>query len=88
VQWIDICEAFLKEAKWFSNKYVPTFQEYLANGVISSGSYMAFEHATFLTGDLLSKETISMLNPYPRLFSCSGEILRLWDDLGTSEVLI
>ncbi|KAK7335549.1 hypothetical protein VNO80_27453 [Phaseolus coccineus] len=83
--WIDIFEAFLKEAKWFSNKYVPTFKEYLANGVISSGSYMALVHATFLSGDGLSKETISMMNPYPRLFSCSGEILRLWDDLGTSK---
>ncbi|BAT92207.1 hypothetical protein VIGAN_07088600, partial [Vigna angularis var. angularis] len=82
--WIDIFEAFLKEAKWFSNKYVPTFEEYLANGVISSGSYMALVHATFLIGDGISKETISLMNPYPRLFSCSGEILRLWDDLGTS----
>ncbi|CAJ1956400.1 unnamed protein product [Sphenostylis stenocarpa] len=83
--WIDIFEAFLKEAKWSNNKHVPTFQEYLDNGVISSGSCMASVHATLLTGDDLSKETISlMMNPYPRLFSCSGEILRLWDDLGTS----
>ncbi|KAL5132177.1 putative terpene synthase 11 [Glycine soja] len=82
--WIDIFEAFLKEAKWFNNGYIPTFKEYLDNGVISSGSYMALVHATFLIGDSLSKETISIMKPYPRLFSCSGEILRLWDDLGTS----
>ncbi|KAK7402011.1 hypothetical protein VNO78_13940 [Psophocarpus tetragonolobus] len=82
--WIDIFEAFLKEAKWFNNGYIPTFKEYLDNGVISSGSYMALVHATFLIGDSLSRETISLMNPYPRLFSCSGEILRLWDDLGTS----
>jgi len=88
VQWIDIFEAFLKEAKWFNNGYIPTFKEYLDNGVISSGSYMALVHATFLIGDSLSKETISIMKPYPRLFSCSGEILRLWDDLGTSRVLI
>ncbi|KAJ1382493.1 Terpenoid cyclases/protein prenyltransferase alpha-alpha toroid [Sesbania bispinosa] len=83
--WIDIFEAFLEEAKWFNNKYTPTFREYLDNGVISAGSYMAMVHATFLIGDGLSKETISMLKSHPRLFSCSGEILRLWDDLGTSE---
>ena len=88
MQWIDIFEAFLKEAKWFNNGYIPTFKEYLDNGVISSGSYMALVHATFLIGDSLSKETISIMKPYPRLFSCSGEILRLWDDLGTSRVLI
>ncbi|KAK7335546.1 hypothetical protein VNO80_27449 [Phaseolus coccineus] len=83
--WIDLLEAYLIEAKWFNNKYVPAFGEYLDNGVISSGSCLALVHATFLIGDNLSKETISMMSPYPRLFSCSGEILRLWDDLGTSK---
>ncbi|KAK7272320.1 hypothetical protein RJT34_28836 [Clitoria ternatea] len=75
--WINIFEAFLEEAKWFNSGYMPSFREYLDNGVISSGSYMALVHATFLIGDGLSKETISMMKPYPRLFSCSGEILRL-----------
>ncbi|ESW21928.1 hypothetical protein PHAVU_005G111400, partial [Phaseolus vulgaris] len=83
--WIDLLEAYLIEAKWFNKKYVPAFGEYLDNGVISSGSCLALVHATFLIGDNLSKETISMMSPYPRLFSCSGEILRLWDDLGTSK---
>ncbi|KAK7251354.1 hypothetical protein RIF29_34467 [Crotalaria pallida] len=82
--WIDIFEAFLKEAKWYNQGYMPTFKEYLNNGVISAGSYMAMVHATFLIGESFSKETMSMMKPYPRLFSCSGEILRLWDDLGTS----
>ncbi|XP_047162095.1 probable terpene synthase 11 [Vigna umbellata] len=83
--WIDLLEAYLKEAKWFNNKYVPAFGEYLDNGVISSGSCLALVHATVLIGENLSRETISMMSPYPRLFTCSGEILRLWDDLGTSK---
>ncbi|KAL5082080.1 hypothetical protein RYX36_010501 [Vicia faba] len=82
--WIDIFEAFLEEAKWFNNGYVPSYKAYLDNGVISAGSCMALVHAAFFIGDGLSKETISMMKPYPRLFTCSGEILRLWDDLGTS----
>ncbi|MED6205005.1 putative terpene synthase 11 [Stylosanthes scabra] len=82
--WIDIFDAFLEEAKWFNKGYVPTFREYVNNGVISAGSYMAMVHSTFLVGDSISKETISLMKTYPRLFSCSGEILRLWDDLGTS----
>ncbi|AES67304.1 putative geranyl diphosphate diphosphatase [Medicago truncatula] len=83
--WIDIFEAFLEEAKWFNNGCVPNFKTYLDNGVISAGSCMALVHATFLIGDGLSKETMSiMMKSYPRLFTCSGEILRLWDDLGTS----
>ena len=86
LQWIDLSEAYLEEAKWLNSGYMPTFREYLDNGVISSGSYMALVHATFLVGDGLSKEAISMMMPYPKLLSCSAEILRLWDDLGTSRV--
>ncbi|KAI4334063.1 hypothetical protein L6164_018800 [Bauhinia variegata] len=82
--WIDIFEAYLAEAKWFNSGYIPKFEEYLVNGVTSSGSYMALVHSFFLIGDGLSRESVSTMRPYPRLFSCSGEILRLWDDLGTS----
>lgn len=79
-------DAYLEEAKWFNSGHVPSFRTYLDNGAISVGSCMAMVHATFLIGDGLSKEIISMMKPYPRLFTCSGEILRLWDDLGTSTV--
>nr|QPL17966.1 terpene synthase [Lathyrus odoratus] len=82
--WIDIFKAFLEEAMWFNSRYVPSYKTYLENGVISAGACMALVHATFLIGDGLSKKTISMMKTYPRLFTCSGEILRLWDDLGTS----
>ncbi|CAL5200489.1 unnamed protein product [Lathyrus oleraceus] len=82
--WMDMFDAYLEEAKWFNSGHVPSFRTYLDNGAISVGSCMALVHATFLIGDGLSKETISMMKPYPRLFTCSGEILRLWDDLGTS----
>ncbi|WJX69132.1 putative terpene synthase 11 [Trifolium repens] len=82
--WIDIFEAFLEEAKWFNSGYVPNFKTYLDNGMISAGSCMALVHTFFLIGDGLSNENITMMKTYPRLFSCSGEILRLWDDLGTS----
>ena len=87
MQWIDIFEAFLNEAKWFNNGHIPSFEEHLENGVTSAGSYMALVHSFFLMGNDLSKENITMMmKPYPRLFSCTGQILRLWDDLGTSRV--
>ncbi|CAJ2660376.1 unnamed protein product [Trifolium pratense] len=80
--WMDMFDAYLEEAKWFNSRYVPSFKAYLDNGAISVGSCMAMMHATFLIGDI--KEPISMMKSYPRLFICCGEILRLWDDLGTS----
>ncbi|KAK2650732.1 hypothetical protein Ddye_018221 [Dipteronia dyeriana] len=82
--WIDIFEAQLAEAKWFNRGYVPNLEEYLANGVTSGGTYMALVHAFFLIGQGVNKETVEMMLPYPKLFSCAGKILRLWDDLGTA----
>ncbi|KDP32232.1 hypothetical protein JCGZ_13839 [Jatropha curcas] len=82
--WIDMFEAFLTEAKWFKNGYVPTLEEYLVNGVTTGGTYMALVHSFFLLGQGVTKETITMLEPYPDLFTSAGKILRLWDDLGTS----
>ena len=86
LQWIDMIEAFLVEANWFSNGYVPNLEEYLENGVTTAGSYMALVHLFFLIGKGVTKETIGMMDPYPKLFSSSGRILRLWDDLGTATV--
>ncbi|KAJ4729952.1 Geraniol synthase [Melia azedarach] len=82
--WVDIFEAQLAEAKWFSEGYVPTQEQYLTNGVTTGGTYMALVHAFFLMGQGVTKETCSLMEPYPNLFSCSGKILRLWDDLGTA----
>ncbi|XP_062103098.1 probable terpene synthase 11 [Humulus lupulus] len=83
--WIDIFDAFLTEAEWFNEKYTPTVDQYLTNGVTSGGSYMALVHSFFLIGHGITDETISMMHPYPEIFSCSGKILRLWDDLGTAK---
>ncbi|XP_058091520.1 probable terpene synthase 11 [Magnolia sinica] len=82
--WLDIIDAFLVEAKWCSKGYVPTLEDYLENGVTTGGTYMALVHAFFLIGQDLTVESVDFLEPYPKIFSCSGRILRLWDDLGTS----
>lgn len=82
--WINMIEAFLVEAEWFNNGYVPNLEEYLENGVTTAGSYMALVHIFFLIGQGVTKDTVGMMDPYPKLFSSSGRILRLWDDLGTA----
>ncbi|XP_077239890.1 putative terpene synthase 11 [Tasmannia lanceolata] len=83
--WVDLIESYLVEAKWFRRGYVPSLETYLSNAVTSGGTYMALVHAFFLMGQKVTNETIGFLEPYPKLFSCAGGILRLWDDLGTSK---
>ncbi|CBI17971.3 unnamed protein product, partial [Vitis vinifera] len=82
--WMDIFGAFLAEAHCFKGGHVPSLEEYLNNAVTTGGTYMALVHAFFLMGQGVTRENMAMLKPYPNIFSCSGKILRLWDDLGTA----
>ncbi|KAL6330081.1 hypothetical protein AAG906_039999 [Vitis piasezkii] len=82
--WMDIFGAFLAEAQCFEGGHVPSLEEYLTNAVTTGGTYMALVHAFFLMGQGVTRENMAMLKPYPNIFSCSGKILRLWDDLGTA----
>lgn len=83
--WISTIEGYLVESKWFNSKYATNLEEYLENGVTTAGSYMALVHIFFLLGEGITEETAKlMIKPYPKIFSYSERILRLWDDLGTA----
>ena len=80
-------EGFMLEASWYNNGQEPNMEEYVENGVTTAGAYMAMVHLFFLIGQGVTEENVKLLmKPYPKLFSCSGRILRLWDDLGTAKV--
>ncbi|MQL97722.1 hypothetical protein Taro_030413 [Colocasia esculenta] len=83
--WVDLCEAFLVEAKWFSDGFVPALADYLKNGITTAGTYMALVHAFFFLGSPVSDESLAFVGSRPSFFSHSGRILRLWDDLGTAK---
>ncbi|KAI3676717.1 hypothetical protein L1987_86356 [Smallanthus sonchifolius] len=37
LRWATLCDAFLVEAKWFASGHIPNSEEYLKNGIVSSG---------------------------------------------------
>lgn len=84
--WIDMVEAYMVEVEWVRSGSIPTFEEYIKNGVTTSGTCMAMVHLFFLISEGLTEENMRhLLDPYPKFFSLVGTILRLWDDLGTSK---
>ncbi|XP_058072978.1 (3S,6E)-nerolidol synthase 1-like [Magnolia sinica] len=83
--WADLCKAFLVEAKWFASGQMPKADEYLRNGVISTGVHIVLVHAFFLLGHGITRESIERLDSIPGLISCPATILRLWDDLGSAK---
>lgn len=74
------------EAKWFASGHMPEAEEYLRNGIESSGVHVALAHFFFLLGHGITKETVELIDGNPAIISSTATILRLWDDLGSAKV--
>nr|QNV48476.1 linalool synthase [Ficus carica] len=83
--WATLCDAFLVEAKWFASGQVPKAEEYLRNGVVSSGVHVVLVHIFFLLGQSITQETVEFLDNMPGIITSTAAILRLWDDLGSAK---
>ncbi|KAM3749489.1 hypothetical protein ACB098_05G189100 [Castanea mollissima] len=82
--WATLCNAFLVEAQWFASGHSPKSEEYLKNGVISSGVHVVLVHIFYLLGQHMNKETTDIIDSIPDIMSSTATILRLWDDLGSA----
>lgn len=87
-QWASLCKAFLVEAKWFKSGYMPNTEEYMKNGVVSSGVQLVMLHVYFLLGEELTTDKVELIESNPRIVSSAATILRLYDDLGSAKVYI
>ncbi|XP_062013362.1 (3S,6E)-nerolidol synthase 1 [Rosa rugosa] len=83
--WASLCNAFLVEAKWFASGKLPKSEEYLKNGIVSSGVIVIVVHFLFLLGQNITKQNVEVLNDTPAIISSTATILRLWDDLGSAK---
>ncbi|RWR93550.1 S-+-linalool synthase [Cinnamomum micranthum f. kanehirae] len=59
-KWRDLCNAFLVEAKWFAEGDLPKADEYLRNGVTSSGVAAVLVHLFFLVGHGITRESVDL----------------------------
>lgn len=86
--WDRLCTAFLEEAKWLVSGHLPGADEYLKNGIVSSGVHVVLVHMFFLIGDGSTKERAEFMKNNTLLLSHHvAAILRLWDDLGSAKLL-
>ncbi|XP_061336436.1 (3S,6E)-nerolidol synthase 1-like [Gastrolobium bilobum] len=79
--WVRLINAFLEEAKWFASGHVPKAEEYLKNGVVSTGVQVVLVHTFFFMGQGITEETVTLMDDFPNLVSTVATILRLCDDL-------
>ncbi|KAL0925855.1 hypothetical protein M5K25_004226 [Dendrobium thyrsiflorum] len=82
--WLDLCKAYMVEARWYHTGYCPTFEEYLSNAWISVSTPLLSVIAHCLSENLtnLSLESFDF---YPTIVRQSSIIFRLYNDLGTSK---
>lgn len=81
----------MEESRWIYSGYMPTFEEYLENGVRTIGAPLATTYAFFyaLDRDTISKHSLEWIQrPDSEFLYLAALIGRLYDDLLTSEVCI
>ncbi|TYJ99410.1 (3S,6E)-nerolidol synthase 1-like [Cucumis melo var. makuwa] len=83
--WAKLCDAFLVEGRWFDCGESPSAEEYLKNGVVSTGVHVVLVHAFFFLGQSITNQTVHLLDNDPLIISSPATILRLHDDLGTAK---
>ncbi|KAK9674003.1 hypothetical protein RND81_12G204400 [Saponaria officinalis] len=80
----DMIKAFMQEVEWRHQKFVPTYEEYMKNALVSS-PYPVCIIATFLgMGEIASKESFEWAsqNPMPDAVKVVSTIMRLMNDMG------
>ncbi|KAD4384384.1 hypothetical protein E3N88_24552 [Mikania micrantha] len=82
--WADLCKAYLVEARWYYNGYMPTFQEYLDNACVSISGLVILMHAKFSSSVDATQEILQCMQRFEKIDHYSSLILRLLDDLATS----
>ncbi|KAG4124068.1 hypothetical protein ERO13_D10G017700v2 [Gossypium hirsutum] len=83
--WSTLFRAFLVEARWFGSGNLPKANEYLENGIISSGVHIVLVHIFFLLGIGSTDQNVELIDNNPSIISSTATILRLWDDLGSAK---
>ncbi|XXG83142.1 hypothetical protein AAC387_Pa10g0967 [Persea americana] len=81
--WTGLCKSYLVEARWYSNGYKPTLEEYLGNARTSISGTVILVHAYFSFGKKMPFEALNYSNT-SSVIKWSSMILRLCNDLGTS----
>ncbi|XP_028553578.1 alpha-terpineol synthase, chloroplastic-like [Dendrobium catenatum] len=85
--WGDLCKSYLMEAIWYYIGYIPTINEYMQNAWLSISAPLILTSAYCLSEDL-TIEALNSLELYIDATLHSSMITRLYDDLGTSTVLV
>ncbi|KAK2986064.1 hypothetical protein RJ640_011505, partial [Escallonia rubra] len=84
-QWAELCKTYLLEEKWYHNGYTPTFEEYMKHAWISVGGPLSLVHHVFSVTKTTTKEALECLEKHPAKIAGHAMIVRLSNDLVSSQ---
>ncbi|XP_016558401.1 alpha-farnesene synthase-like [Capsicum annuum] len=82
--WVNFCKALLVEATWFHEGQIPTLEEYLDNGWISSSGSLFSFHVIYGLTNKITNEGLGLCKNCQEIIYHTSMIIRLCNDLGTS----
>ncbi|KAL8495048.1 hypothetical protein ACS0TY_019270 [Phlomoides rotata] len=82
--WIELCQTYIIEARWYHSGYYPKTDEYLNNGWISISGPIVLMYGFFCLTNPIKKEDVNILEQYPGIIRWPSMVFRLADDFGTS----
>lgn len=81
----EIVKSYFIEAKWFIEGYMPPFEEYMSNALITS-TYFLLTTTSLLGMKSATKKAFDWLIKNPKTMIANVTICRVVDDVATYEV--
>ncbi|GAA0170262.1 hypothetical protein Leryth_021771 [Lithospermum erythrorhizon] len=82
----QLAKAYFQEAVWLNNGYVPNYDEYMDNALISGGYLMLILNAFACMGSVVTQEAFNWALSDPLIIKAAKIICRLTDDIMTCEL--
>ncbi|XLT05046.1 hypothetical protein HN51_043795 [Arachis hypogaea] len=78
----NIVQAYMVEAKWCHEDYIPTYDDYKINGILTSGNPL-FTTMFIALGEFASKEMFDWISNIPFILKATSFVGRLTNDLSS-----
>ena len=83
-----VVKAYFQEAKWYYAKKVPRMEQYMKNGIPTSGYLLVATNSWLGMGEIATKDAFDWLTNEPPILVASCIITRLLNDLLSHEVCL
>jgi len=87
LQVFNLAKGYMVEAKWCHEDYIPTYDEYKANGVITS-TFPCTITLFISLGEFATESILDWIFSDPSIVAAASVIGRLLDDMASHKVLI